>query len=98
MPPDSDVVDNCRFRVQATTQPDIPAGHFRAVFSNLAVGVGAAQPFSNGDGLLGTIAPGEEILLDHLIMGCCDGLGRALDAYIAGDQALLGYLRSATAT
>ena len=76
--PDSDAAEDCRFEVAAPLQPDIPAGHFRASFLHHALGVGNAQPFSNGDGLLGTLAPGERLFYDHRLMGCCDSVQQEL--------------------
>ena len=75
---DSDAAEDCRFVVAAINQTDIPAGHFRASFLHHALGVGNAQPFSNGDGLLGTLAPGEGLFHDHRLMGCCDSLQQEL--------------------
>lgn len=89
MHPDSPLVDDgettfCSFRVASMDDPsetgDIDDGKFRVIFKHFAHGVGTAQPYSNGDNLLGNLAPSETMQIDHRLMGCCDGLDRPLDA------------------
>ena len=89
MDPDSPLVDDgettfCSFRVASMDDPsetgDIDDGKFRVIFKHFAHGVGTAQPYSNGDNLLGNLVPAQTMQIDHRLMGCCDGLDRPLGA------------------
>lgn len=63
------LIEECNFEVSSLTQPDIPAGHFRISFIHYALGLGEVKPYSNGDGLLGSLQPHESLYIDHRLMG-----------------------------